>query len=295
MTALKKLGYFLQYVFRRLLVDGVTYQAASLAYVNLLALVPLAIVMFALFSLIPGAQVAGTHLQSYIAGIFMAQSAQTILSHLHYFADNVHSLSLGSSAFLLVACIFMIYKTARTLDIIWKAHLRRPFWLSLIIYIVVLVATPILIGLAFLLSTYLFAFTFFTKLKMFALLKKPLLFVLPHVLVFVAFTLINWLLPSSKVRIIYAMLAGLVSMVLFELARYGFGLYLALVPTYKLLYGALAVIPIFLVWLYISWLLILLGAVIGNMVVQKRFRQSLTQWRKACAELKQEQLFRVRR
>ena len=103
----------------------------------------------------------------------------------------------------------------------------------------------------------------------FTVIKKPLFFIFPILIEWVAFSFFHWVMPSCRVQLRFAMIAGLLTTFLFEAAKWGFVQYLHHFPTYHLVYGALATIPILLVWIYLSWVIVILSALVCN-VLQTR-------------------------
>lgn len=263
---IKKLLLLLLYLYRRYQQEGCNYRAASLAYTTLLSLVPLIIVGFTILSWIPAFHGVGERIQSVILENLVATSANVIGKYLTDFTSHVSRLSVSNLIFLIVIVLLMIYNINRAFSAIWHSTPRFHFSLSFLIYFVILFLSPILLGGVVVFGTFLIKLPFIQHLLDLIYLKRPLFFSLPYVLIFVTFTLFNWILPSCKVKLWHAMVGGGVTTVLFELAKYAFSLYLTHFSTYRLLYGALATIPIFLVWLYFSWTIILLGAVITNIM-----------------------------
>jgi membrane protein len=89
---------------------------------------------------------------------------------------------------------------------------------------------------------------------------------LPNLITWASFTILYLTLPNCPVKVRHALCGGFVAMVLFAWAKFGFSWYLVNFPSYELLYGALATIPIFLLWLYLTWIIILLGAIVSYVI-----------------------------
>jgi len=235
--------------------------AAALAYSTLLSLVPFLVVIFYISSHLPIFQNGAEVVQRFIVNHFVATSANVIETHLQDFLQQMGKLSWIGVASLAFVALWLMYNMVSVFNIIWRAQIKRSLALSFIIYLIILLVTPIIFGSLILLSSYLSSLSFFLSQKGVAV-RQPLLFILPYFSTFIAFTLLNWALPSCRVRLKAAVMAGAITMILFESAKYFFVLYLSYFPTYQLLYGALATIPIFLVWLFLSWSIILFGAVV---------------------------------
>ncbi len=266
MRVFKKTGHVLAYFFNRFMDDGLSTRASALAYTTLLSLVPLMIIAFSMLALFPQFEGIAQHVQQFILSNFVAASANVIASHLDLFLKNMSRLSIINLIFLAIVAILMMYNINRAFNAIWHAEQHFRFTISFLLYFVVLLASPLVLGGVFVLGAFLTRLPFVGGIVTTPYVHKPVFFLLPYVLVFMTFTIFNWVLPSCKVRFIHAVVGGLASMVLFELAKFGFTVYLTHFPTYRLLYGALATIPIFLIWLYVSWTIILLGTLITNVL-----------------------------
>ena len=263
-----KLLFICSYLYQRFVKEGCTYRAAALAYTTLLSLVPLMIISFSILSLIPHFVEMGHKIQQFILANFVAASANVIAQHLTIFMQNVRHLSITTLAFLAGTALLLMYNINRAFNAIWHTEPHFHFTISFLLYSLVLLASPILIGAVMLLGTVLVRLPWIASIIQMPYVAEPLFFLLPYVLIFLVFTTLNWLLPACTVRVWHALLGGGITTVLFELARYGFTVYLTHFPTYRLVYGALATVPVFLVWLYVSWTIILLGVVVTKVVAE---------------------------
>ena len=121
--------------------------------------------------------------------------------------------------------------------------------------------------MGFAITSYVVSLPLYTNAMLEKLMSKEILFILANVLNIILFTGLNWVLPAVRVPFRAALIAGIVTDILFEIAKYGFSIYIYHVATYRLLYGALATVPVFLIWLYVSWITILFGTLIGHFSV----------------------------
>ena len=265
---IKQAWLIVLYFHQRLIMEGCTYRAASLAYTTLLSIVPIMIVMGTIVSFFPVFKGEAEQIQKIILQNFVAESANVISEYLNNFAKHISKLSIVNILFLIAIGILLIHNVNSAFTAIWKA--KQPFWFSvrLLIYLIVLLLSPIFLASTLFFSTLLIKLPLVAELLDKTGIKKILFLSLPYFLIFSTFTLFNWILPSCKVGFLPAVIGGFVSALLFEIAKYVFVLYLITVPTYHLLYGALATIPIFLVWLYVSWVIVLLGAIISHTVAK---------------------------
>lgn len=237
-------------------------RAASLAYATLLSIVPIVMVGVLILSLFPIFQGVGEQLQIFLLHNFVAASANVIDQHLQTFVKQLQVISLTTLGALIVVCLLMIYNMVSAFNAIWHVKMQRHLALSFILYLFFILLTPLLFGMVLVFTSYVASLPWLSSMTAKTFLQKPFVVALPYVSSFVVFTFFNWVLPSCKVKLWFAAISGLVTMVLFECAKAGFALYIQYIPTYRLVYGALATIPIFLIWLYVSWLIILLGALL---------------------------------
>lgn len=241
-------------------------RAASLAYATLLSLVPLMMVSFYILSWFPIFKNVGPVLQHFILSNLVADSATVISQYLNDFLSHLRELSMVNIGFLGVVSVFMIYNMVSSFNDIWHVKMEMHFAAMFGIYLLVLLFTPLLFGLLLVVISYFSSLSFLSIFVKADFIKQPFIKLLPYLCEFVVFTFFNWVLPSTRVRLRYASIAGLVTLVLFEFAKHGFGYYVRYIPTYRLVYGALATIPLFLIWLYVSWLIILFGALICHLM-----------------------------
>lgn len=243
-----------------------TFRAAALAYTTLLSVVPLILLSFTILSFFPVFKGVGEHVQAIIFENFVASSAAVILKYFNDFALYAHELSWPTVFFLLIIALLMMYNINRAFNAIWSAERQFRWSLSFLIYAGVLLLSPLLLAGVTIIGGFLVKMPVIAGIIKVPGIERPLFLGLTYVLTFAVFTIINWVLPSCKVKLLAAVYGGLLTTVLFELAKYAFTLYLSHFSTYRFLYGALAAIPIFLVWLYVSWTIILLGALVSRVI-----------------------------
>ncbi len=241
---------------------GLSYRSAALAYATLLAIVPLTIIMVRILAFFPLFDGIDLQLQNLILENFVAQSADTIFVHLQAFISHIHKLSNINIAFLVVIDLLMIYNINQAFNAVWNTQSQLPHSLSFLLYVLVLVLSPFLFGGVLVLASLVYKLSYVQQLvsNRFASLF------LPYLISLTTFTLLNWILPWRRVGFVAALAGGLITTVIFEAAKAGFAFYLSHASTYKVLYGATAILPLFLVWLYVSWLIILLGALMTRMI-----------------------------
>lgn len=187
----------------------------------------------------------------------IAQSVITV--YMPELARNARRLTWAGIATLLVVAAWLMLIMDRSLNAIWRARESRPYWISALGYMAVIVIGPALLGVSVTISTYIMAFSSGIG-GMSARMHAILLRGIPVAMSALAFFLLYRIIPHRRVPWRHAALGGLVAGVLFETAKQLFAFYVQATPTYDVVYGAFAAIPLFLVWIYLSWLVILLGA-----------------------------------
>ena len=261
---LQRTRRFVAIVGKRFFHEGCPIQAAGLSYISLLSVVPLMTVSFSVLTAFPVFKGLDVKLQQFIFKNFVASSAQVIQQYLNSFASQVGKLSGTGIFFLFITAVLMIFAVERVLNRIWRVERRRNAIQAFLMYWAILTLTPVLLGVGVLISSHLLGFKAVADTATLSVLKKIAFTVFPYLFTFTAFTLLYAAVPNCKVKLRYAVIGAVVASVMFELAKLGFAFYITHFPTYKLLYGALAVVPIFLVWLYFSWLILLFGAIISH-------------------------------
>jgi len=247
---------FLIAVARRFYEDRCAQAAGSLTYTTLLSIVPLLTVALALSTAFPVFDEAITTLQLFLFENFLPDAAgvQTISEQILSFSDQAGRLTAIGLAFLVVTAVMLMLTIDDTLNRIFRVRRRRPLAHKVIVYWSVLTLWPVLIGASLSLTTYLIGDT------------SVLLRLVPFVFTLAALTLLYILVPYRHVGLLHAMAGALLAGIAFEVAKRAFAVYLANFPTYTLIYGAFATLPIFLLWMYLSWLLVLAGAVFTAML-----------------------------
>jgi membrane protein len=254
----------LVYLFHRFYDGGCTYRAAALTFTTLLAIVPLIAVSFAILSAFPAFNTFGMRVQDFIISNFVATSGKAIQGYIQEFVQHVSQLSVLSVAFLIVTAILMMYTIEESFNEIWKVKRERHVGSSLLLYWGVLTISPILMSVGLFISSYLIALPQVNTTVEHLGLKDLVLPLISFLLSSTLFTILYLVVPNCLVRFRYGLIGGLIAGLLFEISKAGFTIYLYFFPTYQLLYGTLAAIPLFFLWVYISWLIILFGGVVAH-------------------------------
>ena len=243
--------------------------AASLTFSSVLALVPLLAVILAVFTAFPQfAQLRSSLEQELPRSLLPVPYAQTILRYLSEFASKAAGVGAAGLLLLGVTALSMILTVDRILNDIWQVHQRRPLAQRLLVYWAFLSLGPVLVGLSLSVSSYLLAWSDPSVTHPGAGLRSLLQLVSPLIGV-AAYSAAYALVPNRRVAWRHAIIGGIVTALTDELMSRGFAAYV-MHGSFLSVYGAFAAVPIFLTWIYLSWLTFLFGAAIAATLPQLR-------------------------
>jgi membrane protein len=236
--------------------------AASLTLTTALSMVPLLAVGFALFTHFPLLRPLEVAIEQHLLkSLLPADISGAVLGHLHKFATNAKGLTLAGSLLVLAGAVWMLFTVETALDQMWGSKKARPLARRLGLYLLMLAVGPVLIGAGLWAATALLG----APLGRVGSVPVPLAYTLdlaPIALCSLGLAgLFRWL-PGAQVRWRDAMVGGVFGAIALELGKRGFAAYLIHGPIYRSLYGAFAVLPVFLLWLYFSWLVTLSAALV---------------------------------
>lgn len=256
---IKQAVLFVRYLLTRMGHDRVNVNAGYLAYITLLSIVPMLTVLLSVLSSFAIFENAGDAMQDFVITHFVPAAGDAVKGALLEFVANTGKMSAVGGVFLFVAALMLISNIDKNLNYIWRVKQKRRAVFSFSMYWMVLTLGPILVGASIAATSYV------TSLKIIESeaisgIYDLLLRWLPFLLSFFAFVGLYLLVPNKKVRISHAMVGAIVAALLFEASKKGFAAYITQFPSYQLIYGALAAIPILFVWVYMCWLIVLVGA-----------------------------------
>jgi membrane protein len=267
---LHRLGRFVLHVTRRFQDDQCFQVASSLTYTTLLSLVPLITVALTLISAFPTFREFTQHVNDFLAQNVLPEGIRhAITTYIEEFTEKAARLTALGLAGLALTSFLMMFTIERAFNHIWRVRHGRPLAQRLFVYWAFLTLGPTLIGASLTITTY--------------VLTRSLSVVegvpgagmvwrlVPPLFTIAAFTLLYYFVPGRPVAPRHALIGGLVAGALFELMKRGFALYVMHSPTYAIVYGTFAAIPAFLLWIYASWVVIVLGAVVTALLPDYRF------------------------
>ena len=259
----KQIFNLFKFALQRLQEGRLPQVAGSLTFTTVLALVPILTVAFAIFTAFPLFNTFRTSLEAYFIQSLMPKGiSNTILGYLTQFATKATRVSAISGVALMVTAIATMAMIDKSFNQIWQVKRSRPALQRLLVYWAIVTLGPLLVGVSISSTSYLFTATSGVVGAV------PLLGALFYTLTSIAFTtgaftLLYLVVPNRSVEWRDAAWGGLFAAVAFEIAKRIFASFVIQFPTYTIVYGALAAVPLFLVWIYVSWLIILIGAVIA--------------------------------
>jgi membrane protein len=234
--------------------------AAALTYTTLFAVVPMMTVTYAMLASIPSFSGIGRQLEDLIFSHFVPNSGEALQDYLSQFATQAQALTLVGVGFLGVTAFMMLKSIEGAFNHIWKVSIPRKGLASFLLYWAVLSLGPLLLGAGFVMSSYLISLPLLVDTEELRIGRELVLELAPFILSTAAFTLIYAAVPNCRVKLSHAAIGGVLAALLFEAAKSGFTLFVSHFPSYKLIYGAFAAVPLFLAWIYITWLIVLFGA-----------------------------------
>ena len=261
-TKIKEIVHFFVWIILRFDQDNGSLRAAALTFTTLLTLVPFLLVFISIMSLFPVYQHLYTTIQNFILENFVPHTGSVIGPYLSKFEQQLSHLGAIEIISLLITVTLTMFTIESTINAIWHTPKRRHVLLSLVFYWGAIMTGPILLVLSVIISSTLYAWSLGIGLH---IPETPfMLSMLPYLVNFVAFLLLYLIVPHCKVRFKNAAYGALFASILFEVAKNVFVFYLGHIHTYTVLYGTVAFIPLFILWLYFSWVIFLLGAQVVN-------------------------------
>jgi membrane protein len=251
---------FWGYVVRRFYGDRCMRAAGVLSYTTLLAVVPLGTVVFGLLAAFPVFQEVRSTIEEFVFTHFIPTSGEVVREHISQFTAQARQLTVPGAIMLFVTALMTLAAIDQALNRIWQAEGHRRGLMGFLIYWAILTLGPLLIAASVGLSSYLFSLPLLADAERHIGLKSHLLDIAPFVLAAIAITLLYLIVPNQRVRFRSAIIGGILGALFFEAAKGGFALYIENFPTYQIIYGAFSAVPLFLIWIYIVWALLLLGA-----------------------------------
>ncbi|MEN6165806.1 YihY family inner membrane protein [Bordetella pertussis] len=237
--------------------------ASSLTFTTVLAIVPMLAVVLSLFTAFPVFQEFRVALEDFLANSLMPPSvSDNIMDYLNQFARQATRLTAIGGAFLIVTSLLLIMTIDKTFNDIWQVTRQRPLPQRALVYWAVITLGPVVAGAS------LWATSFVARESLGLVRDVPeavsvAISFIPLVLTGLGFAALFVVVPNRRVYWKDALVGGFGTAIVLELMKAGFAYYLTRFPAYTVIYGAFATLPIFLLWIYLSWLAVLFGATVA--------------------------------
>ena len=251
---------YARFVGRRFVEDRCLMVAGSLTYTSLLALVPVFAVTIALTAQVPLVRDSILEAKGFIVKNLLPDVGGRMVSvYMEQFAQNAARLTVIGLTIILATAIALMFTIDGAFNDIWRTKQRRSWWKRLAAYLSLLSFGPLLIGASLSMTSYVVHLT--RKFDgVMPMLDDWLLKIIPFGFTTVALVIAYRAVPNRYVPLRHAVIGGVCAALLFELVKHLFVAYIVRVPTYNLVYGAFASVPIFLLWLFCCWMVVLMGA-----------------------------------
>lgn len=256
----RDLRHFVNLLLLRFREDRCLQLASSLTFTTLLSLVPLITIMLTLFSAFPVFGKLTANLDKLVTGSVLPEGVgEVVRGYLQQFTRNAAGLTALGVALLSVTAFALMVTIERAFNAIWRIRRERPFTQRVTMYWATITLGPVLIGASLTMTSYVVSISLGWAGEA-AQVQSTVFRAAPYLFTIAAFTLLYCVVPNRPIIFRHALIGGAVAGVLFELVKLGFAFYIAHFPTYVMVYGAFATFPVFLLWVYLSWVITALGA-----------------------------------
>ncbi|RLA00442.1 MAG: hypothetical protein DRQ47_09515, partial [Gammaproteobacteria bacterium] len=251
-------GRFVRYLVHRFVDDKLSNIAAMLTLTSLLGIIPLLAVVFSILAALPLVQHVEEGVQAFILNNFVPAFGQELEQTIRGFIEKASSMKTLGFSSLIATAILLLHTIDQAFNQIWRTQQKRKAIIAFLIYWLVLIFGPLLLGMSIALSSYFTSILVLTDTG--RQIDAHLTFFLPWIISSSGLMILYMVIPNSRIKFSHAIAGAFVAGLLFELAKQIFTMYVISFPLQEIIFGALSAVPLFLIWVYISWLVILLGA-----------------------------------
>jgi membrane protein len=251
--------HFYLFFINRILKEQIHITAGYLSYVTLMSLVPLIVVMLSVMTAFPIFTDIKEIIENFVYQNFMPAAGDVVKEHITGFVTNASEMSAIAISFLFLFALLLISAIDTSLNKIWRVTIKRRIVTAFSMYWMVLTLGPVLMGSSIVATSYIVSLISIGNYDVFGLTNIALR-ALPILASIGAFLILYMVVPNKVVPLKHALFGATLAALLFEVAKKGFAFYITQLPSYEAIYGALAGIPILFLWVYLSWLVVLFGA-----------------------------------
>lgn len=260
--------WFLGQIGEQFVENGLLNSAAALTYTTLFAVVPLMTVGYVILSVLPAFSGVSEQIQNFVFDNFVPESSALIQDTLNDFASQARGLTLAGVAFLIITAFLMLVTMEQAFNRIWQVTQPRRGLPRFLVYWGVLTCGPPLLAAGLLISSYLISLPLVSDIDAFGL-RETLLGFVPVLFSVAGFTILYYAMPNCHVPFRHALVGGILTMLLFEGAKWVFAEVVSN-SSMALIYGTFAAVPLFLTWIYLVWALILASAIFVRTLALER-------------------------
>ncbi|OIO69838.1 MAG: hypothetical protein AUJ57_08805 [Zetaproteobacteria bacterium CG1_02_53_45] len=250
-------------VVERFIADKCIQRASALAYASLLAIVPIVALGFSVFTSFQAFDAMAGNITDSLLNYLLPTSQKAVQDYLGTIADKTTAMSVFGVIGLLFTATALLNTIEEAFNDIWRITRARAWLSKFITFWATLTLAPILIGASISITSHFTAMPVIKEVAEGASYISEAPFLVPWLMSSLAMAVMYSVLPNTSVPFRYSAVGGLVAGALFEWTKSGFAFYVTEVANYEHLYGALSTLPIFLIWIYLIWVVVLLGSEIA--------------------------------
>lgn len=279
----KIIWIFAKYLVTRVQDAMILNSASALSYTTLLAVVPFMAIILSVFTFFPIFADIRQQVQELILQYLMPDTISNVQNYMNQFIGAAGKLTTFGAIGIAVTAVLMLSTIESSFNFIFQVRSRRKLTTQALSYAFIIVVCPLLLGSALYLKGYILTLKYFNPEH---LIGYNLLFtiLLPHLLTFGFLMLCYVVIPNKKIRRRNALWGAVMAVILMQILRTGFGYFIELNVTYRTIYGALAAIPVLLVWMYLWWTVVLSGAIFTASLEEFRYKKKIWRNKKQSAE-----------
>lgn len=257
-------------VAKRFRSDRLTRHAAALSFSSLLALAPMMAIAFSMISLSASSEQMGSALENFIYQFLVPAVGDELRQYIDQFAGQAGKLTVVGLIFFFLTALLLLFNIEESFNDIWGVGKGRTMATRLTVYWALVSLGPMLMGVSLTISTYLLSLTVAAGAEFAGQVQSAGVVLLPFLFEMLAFMLLYLVMPNVRVSFVHALFGAFIASLLFEVTKRLFGLYILNFSNYEVVYGALSTLPIFLIWVYLSWVVALVGAEVVAVLQQKK-------------------------
>ena len=243
----------------RFIQDRCGVEARSLSYVSLLSLIPFMVVIILVLKNFRFYPLLQAKMFSVISYYILPEKANNIVAYVETILENTRSIGWVGIILTIGMAFILIIELSKTINHIWKIRETYSFVYNFLKFLFIILCAFVLIITTFYLQNYVSMQKLISAFPLISLANYKISWLVSLILHWILLSVIYSFIPHGKMKVLYSFIAGVVSGSLWYLVRWGLNMYVKIIPQINVLYGSLVFVPIFLLWLYFSWVIVLFG------------------------------------